>query len=214
MKISKNVLVIANGKFPKISSIKSLLSSNLFIVCCDGALNKALDKDIIPDVIIGDMDSANVDLIPKFSDRIVKIDNQKTNDLSKALSWLDQRDINLVTIIGADGLREDHSLSNILLLLENKYKYKISMINEFGRFDLMNSGEETFQSFKGQAVSLFSLNKSIKLNSNGLKYLLKDFNFTKLYDASLNVSTGNSFKIKCNKDNVNILVYRANEEIK
>lgn len=212
MNISKNILIIANGKFPKISVIKDILSLNPSIVCCDGAAEKAYRNNINPDVIIGDMDSMNSNLTSKFSNKIIKIDNQDTNDLSKALSWLNERDVDSVTIIGADGIREDHSLGNIFVLLENKYKYKISMINEFGRFDLMDGDKQLFQSFKDQPVSIFCLDKNIKLNSKGLRYPLNDFSFSKLYDASLNASTGEYFEISCNKESINLLVYRANEE--
>jgi thiamine pyrophosphokinase len=62
MNISKNILIIANGKFPRISVIKDILSLNPSIVCCDGAAEKAYRNNINPDVIIGDMDSMNSNL--------------------------------------------------------------------------------------------------------------------------------------------------------
>ena len=151
---------------------------------------------------------------------MIRIDDQTTNDLYKALNWLNQKNVESVTIIGADGLREDHALGNILLLLEDSYKYKIRMITQFGKFNVMNTGiidgdnqfSQSFSSFIGQAVSLFCLDKNATLNSEGLEYPLDSFTFSKLYDASLNTSVRESFTISCNKNNVNILVYRANEE--
>ena len=214
MNISKNILLIANGKFPKIKLIKEILSEDYSIVCCDGAAEKVYNNNLEPDIIIGDMDSMNPELYSKFSNRIIQIDDQGTNDLSKALDWLNRNDAESITIIGADGLRDDHSLGNILLLLENKYKYKIRMITEFGRFDLMNTSKRLFKSFSGQPISIFCLDKDVKLNSNSLKYPLNDFSFLKLHEATLNTSTGDSFEIRSNKKDVNILVYRANAETK
>ena len=214
MNISKNILLIANGKFPKIKLIKEILSEDYSIVCCDGAAEKVYNNNLEPDIIIGDMDSMNPKLYSKFSNRIIQIDDQGTNDLSKALDWLNRNDAESITIIGADGLRDDHSLGNILLLLENKYKYKIRMITEFGRFDLMNTSKRLFKSFNGQPISIFCLDKDVKLNSNSLKYPLNDFSFLKLHEATLNTSTGDSFEIRSNKKDVNILVYRANAETK
>ena len=221
MNICKNILIIANGKVLKVERIKNILYSNPSIICCDGAVEKSFAYGIEPDVVIGDMDSIDSNLKSKLSDKIVQINNQDTNDLDKALNWLRDKDVESVTIIGADGLRDDHAMGNILLLIENSYNYKIKMITEFGRFDVMNTGmlddddnkySQSFHSFKRQAVSLFCIDKSIILNSEGLEYPLYNFTFTKLYDATLNVSTGENFTISCNKNNVNIIVYRANEE--
>tara|TARA_Y100000588_G_C14191178_1_gene898064 strand:- start:167 stop:823 length:657 start_codon:yes stop_codon:yes gene_type:complete len=217
MNISKNILLIANGKFPKSELIDSVSSENCSVVCCDGAAKKACDHNIEPDIIIGDMDSISPELHSKFSDKVIQIDEQSSSDLSKALDWLNQNDVESVSVIGADGLRDDHAIGNILLLLENKYKYKIKMITEFGIFDLItttsNSEESfSFESFRGQAISIFCLDRKVKLNSQGLRYPLVDFTFSKLYEASLNISDGNSFSIAGSKEDINILVYRANEE--
>ena len=212
MDITKEVILIANGRFPNIGLISDSLPVGSSVVCCDGAVSNAHQSGITPDVIIGDMDSIDPDLFARYKDRAIKIDDQKTNDLFKALKWLNGLEIDSVTIIGADGLREDHSLGNILLLLENSYSYKIRMVNEFGSFDLLDGERQLFQSFKGQAVSVFCLDKDVKINSSGLKYPLEDFSFSRLYDASLNVATGGTFVISCNKSDINLLVYRANEE--
>ena len=214
MNISKNILVIANGKFPEKDLIDSITLDNYSVVCCDGAAQKAYDNNIEPDIVIGDMDSISPELYSKLSDRIIHLEDQDTNDLFKALDWLNKKEIESVIIVGANGLREDHSLGNIFVILENKYKYKISMITESGRFDLINTSHQSFESFEGQPVSIFCTDKNVRLNSKGLKYPLNDFSFSKLYDASLNVSNGDSFEIRTNKSNINVLVYRANGKIK
>jgi len=214
MSISKKILLIANGEFPRRELINDIISHDYSIVCCDGAAQKAYNHNIEPDMVIGDMDSISSELYSKLSDKIIRIDDQNTNDLSKALDWLNENNAESVIIVGANGLRQDHSFGNILVILENRYKYKISMITESGRFDLMNTNKQSFKSFEGQPVSIFCMDKNIKLNSKGLKYPLNDFSFSKLYDASLNTSNGDSFEISFNEENVNVLVYRANEEIK
>ena len=221
MKINKQILIIANGQLPESEKIEAILESNPFIICCDGSADKLEAMGLKPDLIIGDIDSLSESLQKKYKTITTVIDSQDTNDLQKALSWLDSRDIESVTIIGADGKREDHSLCNILLLLENHYQCKIFMITSFGRFDVMNTRlinsdegqySQTFDSFTGQPVSLFCLDRDVKLQSQGLKYPLVDFSFKMLYDASLNIATHDSFIISCDIDNVNILVYRADEE--
>ena len=57
MKITSNVLVVANGVFPSLGKITKLFESNSTIICCDGAVKKLTKAGYQPDVIIGDMDS-------------------------------------------------------------------------------------------------------------------------------------------------------------
>ena len=71
-----------------------------------------------------------------------------------------------------------------------------------------------FSSYPNQRVSIFCINKEIKISSFGLKYELKDYRFNNLYAATLNEATGNSFSLNCDDPDVSILVYRGNEETK
>ena len=139
MKITSNVLVVANGIFPTLGEMEGLFESNCTIICCDGAVKKLTDAGYEPNIIIGDMDSISEYYKNKYNDIIVHIDNQENNDLDKALSWLNDKNINLATIIAADGGRDDHTLGNILLLLERKYPYNIKMKTNSGTFNVINT---------------------------------------------------------------------------
>ena len=214
-------MILANGKFPGKKSSIELITASDFLICCDGAASKILDLDIEPDIIIGDMDSIDDATLDKLSDRIKEINDQSSNDLSKALKWLINKNIDSVIVLGADGLRDDHSLSNILLFLENSYPYKINIITDHGEFDVINTSllephgglySQSFSSFKGQGVSVFCSDRQSTFQSTGLRYKLENFSFDKLYGAALNVSKGSHFSIACDSDNTNILVYRADEE--
>ena len=218
MKITSNVLVVANGVFPSLGKITELFESNSTIICCDGAVKKLTEAGYQPDVIIGDMDSISEYDKNKYSDILINVDGQDNNDLDKALSWLDDKNTTLATIIGADGAREDHTLGNILLLLEKRYPYNIKMKTSSGIFDVINTDlldkdqndnyTKSFSSRESQGISIFSTNRDAIFSSSGLKYNLKDFKFKVLHSASLNIATSNSFSISCNKPSTSILVYR------
>ena len=215
----KDTLLIANGNVPKSSFLMRYSRDFGHIVCCDGAVEKLIECGLSPDIVIGDMDSISEGAIEKLGDTLVKVGDQNSNDLSKGLDWIERQGMKSVTILGADGLREDHELGNILMLLESTYNLEIRMETEYGRFDLMNQatsvdGVQTrnFSCFPGQSVSIFAIDRELILNSDGLEFSLRDFVFEKLNSASLNRATGNNFTIKANHANSNILVYRANEE--
>jgi len=210
MKITEKILILANGDFPNRQRAIELLDSNLSLICCDGAANKCYSAGYNPDIIIGDIDSLNSELKEVFIDRIIEVKDQNLNDLGKALNWANKNNIKSVIIMGADGGDDDHYLGNLFLVLENSYNFDIKIITRSGEFDLINNA--TFPSNSNQKVSIFCLDKDAKISSQGLKYELNDYRFTNLYGATLNESLGDSFTISCDRENVNILVYRKNEE--
>ena len=92
--MGKNVVIICDGKFPKNAYPRYLVMSADFTICCDGALVKYLrqSKSIFgqtrtPDVVIGDMDTLSASMQKKYSDIIIKEDEQEHNDQTKAVRW-------------------------------------------------------------------------------------------------------------------------------
>ena len=212
MKIKKDIIILANGEFPETKKAIDALNSDRFIVCCDGSAAKADNKGVSPDLIIGDMDSLSDMLKEKYKDKIMEVKDQSSNDLSKALNWAKINKIESVILLGIDGGSDDHYLGNLFLILENNYDFKIKIITNNGQFDVVNNKE--FLSKPNQRVSIFCMNKNAEVSSSGLKYELDDYRFNNLYGATLNEATGNSFTVSCNDPEINIMVYRGNEETK
>ena len=52
-----HIVVFANGEQSKKTTLEEFTELADLIVAADGGVNKALDSDISPDLIIGDMDS-------------------------------------------------------------------------------------------------------------------------------------------------------------
>ena len=210
MKNKRNIIIFANGELPTSNKANKELLSKKFIVCCDGAVFKAESLSIEPDLIIGDLDSIDNNIKKKYKDKIIKIEDQDSNDLYKALIWAEKNNVESVSIIGADGGSDDHYLGNLFIILENDFNFKIKLITNNGQFNLTNS--EEFSSVENQRVSLFCLDKEAKITSYGLKYKLKNYQFNNLYGATLNIAKTKKFKIECNSPKTKILVYRSNEK--
>lgn len=210
MKINKDIIILANGDFPITENAIAELSSGKFLLCCDGAVVKAESSGYSPDLIIGDMDSINDMLKEKFKDRLVEIDDQNSNDLSKALLWASSNGAESVTVMGADGGSDDHYLGNLFLILESDYNFSIKILTNSGRFDL--AANRDFSSYPNQRISLFCIDKNAKVSTSGLEYELNDYKFNNLYGATLNKASGSSFRVSCDTPNTNIMIYRANEE--
>ena len=210
MKNKRNIIIFANGELPTSHKANEELLSNKFILCCDGAVFKAESLSIEPDLIIGDLDSIDNNIKKKYKDKIIKIEDQDSNDLYKALIWAEKNNVESVSIIGADGGSDDHYLGNLFIILENDFNFKIKLITNNGQFNLTNS--EEFSSVENQRVSLFCLDKEAKITSCGLKYKLKNYQFNNLYGATLNIAKTKKFKIECDSPKTKILVYRSNEK--
>ena len=206
MKKLKNPLVIiANGEFPTHSTPLEKLINAQSIIACDGAINNLENKKIEPDVIIGDLDSISRYNKNKYKNIIIKADNQSKNDLRKAINLCIKNKINKFSIIGASGKREDHTLGNIFSLLEYR-DYNIKLFTDTGVFHTVSDNKK-IESFKGQKISIFSPDKSIKISSKYLKYNFNKNNISTLFDGTLNESTNSFLNLRLSHGS--ILIYQS-----
>ena len=188
------MVILANGSFPEAPRCLEILDNAQTVICCDEAADHLLEHGRNPDLIIGDMDSVSAGTRERFADRVIAIEEQETNDLTKAVNHCIQQGIREVTILGATGLREDHTLGNISLLLEYNRNINVRMVTDFGEFTVVQSGQKT-PSFPGEKISFFSVDNRVKVTSEGLKYPLKDLQLHQWWRASLNESTSGSFTL-------------------
>lgn len=199
-------VILANGDFPNHPIPKAILYNNQKqLVCCDGAANYLLDKQLIPQIIIGDCDSLSLEKQIKYQKIIIKIPDQKTNDLTKAINFCKNNSVSSLIVLGATGKREDHTIANIALLakyismIEN-----ITMITDFGFFHVIQRPTQ-FQSLPGQQVSLFSLQPT-PISTTNLKYPLDQQSLHYWWQGTLNESLSDHFDIKVNNP---LIVYQA-----
>jgi len=204
----KNI-ILADGLFPSSEQVQSLLKKAEAIVCCDGATKKLLDFGLEPDYIVGDLDSLSLEFKQRFAQKIIQNPDQETNDLTKAVEFCISKNWKQIAILGATGLREDHTLGNISLLCDYKKQLdEVVMISDFGIFTPILE-TTTFKSFPGQQVSIFSLHPETKLTFKGLKYPVTNQSFTSWWQGTLNASLGDSFEIVLHNKG-EIIVYMTN----
>ena len=82
--------IFLNGSEPSSILIKKLLEERCHIIAADGGANYLHHKQIVPDVIIGDMDSVSRKTASHFRNsgvRIMKISEQETTDFEKSLRY-------------------------------------------------------------------------------------------------------------------------------
>ncbi len=183
METTFEAVILANGDFPTHPIPLEVLHRANHLVCCDGA---AIDA---AEVIIGDGDS-----IPEvFHDRLIKIDEQDDNDLTKATRYCLQQGWHRIAYIGATGKREDHTIGNISLLMRYFRDMGIEgmLLTDYGMFTPAK-GDHTFPSKVGEQVSIFNFG-STRLTSNGLKW--DSYAYREWWQGTLNASLADHFTI-------------------
>ena len=186
METTFEAVILANGTFPTHATPLHLLHQAQHVVCCDGAVTSFPAAE----VVIGDGDS-----IPAaFHDRLIRIDEQDDNDLTKATRYCLQRGWHRIAYLGCTGKREDHTLGNISLLMRYYRDMDVEGIlyTDYGFFTPAY-GHRTFLSMKGQQVSLINFG-SHQLTSTGLRW--DAYNFSEWWQGTLNESLGDSFSLQ------------------
>lgn len=190
---SISTVIIANGRFPTHPLPLSCIESATYIVCSDGAANEFIEKGGKPDAIVGDCDSISNENRDLYSDIIHPNSDQETNDLTKSVQFCIERGKKDIVIVGGTGKREDHTLGNISLLADYISDVNIIMVTNWGIFTPINSTTK-FNSYKGEKVSIFSIDK-VQLTTENLKYPLMNRVLNNWWEGSLNESLSDSFKI-------------------
>ena len=203
MNEKKNVSVILNGQMPTDDTIINQITNSDYIIAVDGSANKLFDLEIIPDVIIGDLDS--LQNIKNKNIELVETPDQNKTDFRKTLEWCIEKNILNISIFGISGESEDHFLGNYYTLSD--FGEKISW-KAFTDFSVISPcmGNKKFESFKGQKVSLFCMKGSSTVNSKNLEYPLQSYHLKPSDDAVRNLSLEDHFTIE---STTTILVFQS-----
>ncbi len=205
------VVVLADGGFPTHFVPLDMLESAGTIVCCDGAAEKLLHYGKEPGYIVGDLDSLSSALKIRFTDRLHCFDSQETNDLTKAVEFCIRQGVQAITIVGATGLREDHTIANVSLLADYAAKCRVEMITDYGIFTAITK-TTAFESYAGQQVSIFALTPEKPVTLHGLKYPLHKHKLLSWWMGSLNEANGAEFTIEFEEGT--LIVFRTHEGAK
>jgi thiamine pyrophosphokinase len=154
--------------------VKKLVKCHSFIVAADGGADALLDAGIVPDAVVGDLDSVSENARQKIpSEHFFFVPNQNTNDLEKALSFLSARGCTACTLAGFTGGREDFSAGNLLALFAFADNMQLCLAGSGWKiFPLMRT--RSFVCEKGKRVSLIVLQTCQKVSLKGLKFPLKN----------------------------------------
>ena len=203
--LKPNIVVLANGECPTHQIPLDMLTKAEKIICCDGAISFLEQINITPHIIIGDCDSVSFAQREKFQSLIKIEENDSYNDLQKAIKYCIEMNWDEITLLGASGLREDHFLANIGILMHYANRILIKLVTNYGFFiPILHT--TTFESYPGQQVSIFSFSPGSEITYRGLKYSVYRRQFKELWEGSLNEAIADNFTVEV-ENNAALLVY-------
>ena len=209
-------VILANGEFPSSERTAALLKQADRIICCDGAAERLLAAGIVPDLIVGDMDSLPLPLQERFAGIIRPDKDQETNDLTKAFKAAVDPLPEAIHILGATGKREDHTMANVSLLADYAAELAgsgcdIDMITESGVFRAFCEEDAVFSCPAGVEISIFAFDNSLRISCEGLLYDTSKVAFDTLWKATLNKSLSESFSLHLNHP-AKVIVFISNPD--
>ncbi len=166
----KGLLILPYTSIEK-EKILNLVEKFDLIIGVDGGCNILYEYNIIPDLIIGDFDTINTDILEYYKNKnidILKLEVEKdlTDGEASILEGLKRGCTELLLCAPSFFLETDHLLGNIFLL--SKYN-NCSIINENELIRLIEPSKIFFNKKIGTKISLVPLEKS-ELIISGMKY--------------------------------------------
>jgi thiamine pyrophosphokinase len=195
----KKCIILANGKTPRKKMVKFLISKGYStLICADGGANHAYILGLIPNYVVGDLDSiydsTKADL--KNKSQIIKIKRQNDTDVEKCLKFALKKKFDDIVLLGVTGGRLDHTICNLGIVLKFFSKVHLKVISE-DSFLTPYTGKAEINTQENETVSLYAFDTKTKILSRGLKYPLKNVPLPfGEKESTSNVAVSNKVKLK------------------
>lgn len=171
-------IVFSGGDLENYPALEKYVRDADLIICADSGVHHAFSMNLLPDILVGDMDSIEPEALRKVKRLNIKIINYPSEkdftDTQLALEIALERKVTEAIIIGGIGSRPDHSLANIFLMLEYRNKgVEVKLVAARWEIFLIE-GKMRIKGKKGDILSLIPLTFEVKgINTKGLYYPLK-----------------------------------------
>lgn len=177
--MTMHILIFANGLITQSATLDYLVTQADLTIAADGGANNCARLNIIPDMLIGDLDSIDQQLLRVYENSDVDIKrfppHKDATDLELALDEAQHCEALQTWIIGGLGGRWDMSIANIMLAAAKKYAtQRISLLGEDSTLHILHPGKmHNLESEPGQTVSIIPLlGNAAGITLQGFKYPL------------------------------------------
>ncbi|MDZ7265827.1 MAG: thiamine diphosphokinase [candidate division KSB1 bacterium] len=173
--LQPTALIILNSVLPKRAILLECRQRAQAVICADGGANRALQRGLLPDYVVGDLDSVTpATRAVCAAATFIHYPSQDATDLEKALTFALERDFRGALLVGITGLRYDHQLVNLNIAEKFCSRLTLETHDDFGIGSFITPGPAAavFPSFPGQQISLIAFRRAAGITTTGLKYPL------------------------------------------
>ena len=179
----KRVVLVLNSELEDPIFYHNVLTKADYIIAVDGGANQTRKLGITPHLIIGDMDSISDETYKKYQKEgcefVIFPSNKDKSDSQLAVDYAIENNYEKLDIIGWEGGRFDHYLSNILLLANyDSEEVKMRLLSPRNEAYILN-GKSIFRlrADGKRFVSIIPISSVVeKLNIKNMKYSLTNKN--------------------------------------
>ena len=205
------IVIFANGELPDLDAARTLLQPGDHLIAADGGVNHLLKMDILPEVVIGDLDSIDEDTLFTLTSAEVEIkqysEDKDETDIELALRYAVELQPSAVLIVGALGGRLDQTLSNLSLLTDPTLPGIDIRLDDgveevfFCRATVAKGGQAEVRGRSGETVSLIPWHGSVEgVITEGLQWpLYGETLFPSKSRGISNVMLGDTALVKIDK---------------
>jgi thiamine pyrophosphokinase len=175
----KRIIIFTNGDLPHLDKARALLHRADLILCADGGTRHALALGLTPNLLIGDMDSADREPLQKLKAAGVEIElfprDKNETDLELAITRAIELDPTHIIIVAALGGRTDQSLANIALLADPLHASRNIRLDDGLEEIFFCRDQIQVHGGSGDLVSLIPWGSSVQgVQTQGLKWPLNN----------------------------------------
>ncbi len=181
----KKIIIFANGVLENPDSIRHLTCNADYIICADGGAIHCARLGVIPDLIIGDLDSIPITIKEDFERQNIKIEqhpaDKDNTDLELALCYAqsqikaENRGNTTIHILGGLGGRWDMSLATVFLLANAQNRqYRVFIHSKKEVISALHPGIHSLYGEPKQNISFLPLHGDVEnLTLTGVRYPTK-----------------------------------------
>lgn len=174
-----HALIFANGELQAPADWQARVATADLIIAADGGAEHCRTLGLLPDVLIGDLDSLNSALrteLERQGVHFVTYPAQKDQtDFELAVLHAKEAAVDEITVLAGLGRRWDHSLANLLLVAQPQFsELRITFLQGKQRLHIL-VGASRLSAQAGERVSLLPLAwNAVGVTTRGLMYPLQN----------------------------------------
>ncbi len=206
-------LIIANGELLNARLVRRLARASDVVVCADGGADAARKYRIVPDIILGDLDSISVKSRTHFRHLpILRNGDQESTDLEKAIEYCIKRRCTSASIVGATGSRIDHATGSLGCFKKFRGRIALTLYDVEGEVTLVDNSVR-LRTRRGERISLIPLERCTGVTTRNLLYPLRGASLELgVREGISNVATSTSVSISYKRGT--LLLYRSHRIVR